>query len=133
MWDVDTGNWRGFLEDTTENGKASTLALGADGTVLVGYGHGPVTLWQVETRTRLVSFLAHAGPVTSLACAGDGTRWFSGGADGAFQVWQSPDAIRLLRTPADVPIVRDLALSPDGRTLVSLGDDGTVGFWGTGL
>ncbi|MCB1127468.1 MAG: WD40 repeat domain-containing protein, partial [Verrucomicrobiae bacterium] len=51
LWDVDTGSWRGFLGDPSQDGKATALALGTGTTVLVGYGHGTVTVWQVETMT----------------------------------------------------------------------------------
>lgn len=65
-----------------------SIALNPAGTVLaVGYAHGELRLWDLQTGQRLLNVQAHDGRITDLIFNPDGTRLASGGSDGVVRIW----------------------------------------------
>lgn len=70
-----------------------SLAALADGTLASASSRGVVQLWEPQFGTLVGAFHQHAGDVTTLAAAPDGSRLFAAGID--------PSLVMLQRLPAD--------------------------------
>jgi WD40 repeat protein len=70
--------------------------------------------------------------IYSLVYAKDGSRLFSGHADGSIRIWDVATEQQVDTILGHRGFVFGLAMSPDGRTLASGGADGTVRVWDVG-
>jgi len=94
-------------------------------------GLGYICLWDVKSKTRLMSF--EEPGVLPIAAISPKTlhRFSASGHGGDISVWNF-DGTRNQATPSLIghtSWVRSLNVSPDGNTLVSAGFDGTVRLW----
>lgn len=71
----------------------------------------------------------HTGAVHAIACAADGQRLASAGADGAVRVWDIGSKTLLHTLNGHDGEVNCVAFLDDGQRLVSGGDDGTLRHW----
>jgi WD40 repeat protein len=128
------------LEKLPATSVARSVAFFADGRRAVsGQEDGTVTVWDLETRTAVSTFPAHArGSVDFVAVTPDGKRILSAGEDGALTlsdavtgapVWSLVGAVQKRQQP-----LWDVALSPDGTCLASRDPSGrlTLGNLATG-
>ncbi|ANN18886.1 hypothetical protein SD37_26855 [Amycolatopsis orientalis] len=95
-----------------------TLALRADGNLLVtGGGDGLIQLWDGE-HAEPTSTLPNAGRVAGLAISPDG-RLLATAASGGVSLWDVADPARPERLAPLQPGARAVRFSPDGKTLVT--------------
>jgi len=60
--------------------------------LLVGTEGGTLRLWELVTGEEVAQFKGHTGPVTSLACSGDGRIIASGSEDQSVRIWTLPSS-----------------------------------------
>jgi len=101
--------------------------------VAAGYQSGDIDLWQVSTRTRIISLVDHKGPVRDLRFAPNGSLLLlSSSTDGALKLWDCQDDGNLLKslqplhtTPGRAPVC---AWSPDATLIAGTGNS-TIVTW----
>ena len=115
------------------------MAFRPDGRVLAVAGDDhTVGLWDLRTRTILITLHGHTDAVTGVAFSRDGWRLASASLDETIKVWDATgDRVTtpLLDRPEWYVQVRCLAFSRDGRWLASATVDRAVRIWdvSTGL
>lgn len=130
LWDVNSVTpvtvLRGHTADVVD------MAFSANGAMLVSASaDGSVRLWNVADGAELNALHGEIG-ATSVAFSPDGTRLFTGWADGVLiGITLAPDNTLTAAQPqaAHVGSVNDLAVSPSGGVIASVGDDGTITLW----
>jgi len=101
--------------------------------VAAGYQSGDIDLWQVSSKTRIISLVDHKGPVRDLQFAPNGSLLLlSSATDGALKIWDCQDDGNLLKTlqplhqtPGRAPVC---AWSPDARLIAGTGNS-TIVTW----
>lgn len=91
----------------------------------------PLRLWNLETRTELMTFGGHAGGVTSVALSQDGKLALSGGNDKTVRLWDLTSGQERHCFRGHTDRVLAVALSADAKRALSSGarDDPTVRVW----
>jgi len=127
LWDPVAGTDRATF--ILGPGAISALAPAAGGALLVcGSGAGSLSIVDVGDRVILACDGGHAGRVTALASAPDGSWIASGGEDGLIKLWNPPDA-GARGVLAGQDWVSVLVAAPDGSWLASAHGDGAVRVW----
>ena len=130
VWDVATdpeaearkGHWAGVRFGV----------LSPDGGRLVtapAKGHGPATLWEVETGGVVRSFGPPTSPLVLAVFSTDGTRLLTGSEDGVARVWDAATGEELAQLENHKDGVRAAAFSPDGEHAVTVAGDGLGRIW----
>lgn len=104
-----------------------------DRSLAIGTPGGAV-IWVAFTGSRTRPIMAHDGAVTSLSWSRDGTRLFSGGADGSVKVWdyapQGENKLTLAITLRhDIGGIYASGVPPEGGGVYTAGDSPRVFFW----
>jgi WD40 repeat protein len=116
------------VPNTRANDHIIGVALAPDGRFATGTRGGTVTL-RTATGEPLLTWPAHAEPVSALAFAPDSSALVSVGRDGGLRVWSLALGEPVLRAEARDPgPVTAAAVAPDGR-LLALGSVGQVRVW----
>ena len=92
---------------------------------------GAVPQAQVAARALIKLLPAGDAPVTSLAVAADGTRFFAGNAKGRIVAWKLADLQPERAWDAHTDAVSELAITPNGQSLISGGRDKAIKIWNT--
>jgi WD40 repeat protein/serine/threonine protein kinase len=130
QWDIATG--RRINTPATDVHRNSAAAFSPDGqTVLLGFGHGIISILDVPTGKRHYIHAVHNGEITALAFSADSSCYLTGGRDKTAQRWKTrtPEAEPLgprLEHPSTVEAV---AFSPDGRMLLTGCADNHARLW----
>ncbi|KAF8065837.1 wdr3 [Scenedesmus sp. PABB004] len=98
-----------------------------------GYSDGTVRLWDVPSRTCLVTLSGHTGAVTALAFSAGGGLLASGSADTTAILWDVVGEAGLVRLKGHRDAITDLALLHGGAKLVTGSKDGMVKVWDAAL
>ena len=72
------------------------------------------------------SWLAHSGPVWSLACSADSTLLVSGGDDDQVRVWQTTNGVLVTNLVSQTAMVTRSCVAPDGSLVACADADGAV-------
>ena len=84
----DTSTGQSVAEYRTALGRCDCLRQNPhNGVMLLGHGHGVVTMWSPTTSAPLVKMLCHRGPVQAVAADASGTYMATCGLDGQLSVW----------------------------------------------
>lgn len=122
IWDVGTRAVRAELP-----GDALVAAVSADGHRLVSAYDGPVTVWDLPSRTKVAELAGADGTVTGLALSPDGALAAAGDWDGTTLVWEIATGSVITTTAGYPQSSKGRAVfSPDGRTLAVSGANGAV-------
>jgi WD40 repeat protein len=114
---------------TVPKGGAIHLAFSPDAsTLLVGYGLGPILLFDVASGAQLPFQGAHAYRITAATFSTDGKSICTASEDGICNVWNLDGTMRASLVGHRAAI-NDVALSPDGKTVATAGEDGTIRLW----
>src|SRR5262249_48323629 len=112
-----------------------SLTVSPDNSRLVTTGlDRTVSVWDLRTRQRLVTFREHTDLIYRAAFSPDGRQLATASHDGAVRVW---DGTPLTARPGPVDLalaghsgpVLNVAFDPAGRFLVSAGDDRRARVW----
>jgi len=133
----EAGNNR-RLEEFETTGPVSVLSPIAGSRKIVAIGEANAA--DVHERSLLQIVDAHVGGVSDLAHSTDGTRMFSGGADGLIRGWDSETAapVRTLAATGAAesseegtvpPAVTSVSVTADGQRLVVSTNQNAVQFW----
>jgi WD40 repeat protein len=120
MWETDTGRELARLAVNTTVA-VTALAFFPDGRLLTGGERGGVSLWDVETGTKVAAFEA-AGAVRGVAVSPTGRRVAAAGAGrnqssrGDVRVWDVATGTVVFNRTAN-EVITAVAFSPDGHRL----------------
>lgn len=108
----------------------TSFALGSDlRFALSGLASGRVTLWDLELRSRIRSFVGHKKPVACVGWNPSQTQAASGSSDASIRVWDVETGKCLCLFAGHTGGVTSVAWSPDGGRLVSGAADTTARVW----
>lgn len=130
IWDPRAGTKTGDLEGPA----MPRAALSPNGRLLVGYYPAFdakrlfATLWDAQTRKKIVELTGHTQEITTVAFAPGSTRILTGSADGSVRIWDSEGL--LLRQILAHPLpVRAVSVSADGQWFATGSDDAAARIW----
>jgi hypothetical protein len=91
IWDFPGRRLKQILPVLRGDNGIGALAISPDGSrvALCGNNSASLSVWDVQKGRLLVTLGGHTRWVTSLAWSQDGTRLFTGSADGTLRVWDS--------------------------------------------
>ena len=101
--------------------------LFTDGGDDVGRDVGRV--WDIATRSLLVSMRGHGGPITSAAFGPQSDRLATTSMDGTARLWDVETGTEIARFEGHGGAALASAFSPDGRLLATRGIDGSLHLW----
>lgn len=107
------------------------LSTGAEHSLaVVADNDGAVSLWNLKTRTEVLSVNAHQG-ATMTACFLDekAARFASGGEDGVIRIWNAITGNQVSELAGHTDTIRALAVQRELNILFSSSEDGTVRAW----
>jgi WD40 repeat protein len=130
LWDAITGEVAFSLA-----GGSTSVAFSPDGKRLATgssrWGQGPrgtVLVWDLETRTSVLTLDRHQDGITRVAFSADGKQLASSSLDQTVKVWDTTTGKERF-TFHEERAVRGVSFSPDGLRLASGSDDHTVKLW----
>jgi len=124
VWNLDDS---GSL-DLNYGAEAISFSFSADGQRLaIGDAAGMIQLWDLDRRTEVERFPAHAGAVTSIRLLPD-DRIISAGTDGTVKIWL-PKRSGVLALKGYPNALRKVAFSPDSHLVAVAGLDSKVFVW----
>jgi WD40 repeat protein len=102
-----------------DGGDAPAIALTANmHRGVSGSGHGVLTLWDTEKRTKVFSVTAHTAAITDVAVTPDGRVGVSASRDAVLKVWNLTTGECLSAFTCESPLFR-CAVSHDARTYLA--------------
>jgi WD40 repeat protein len=127
LWDAQTGKqchvFRGH------EGRASSVAFAAPGTLATAGADGLVRLWELPAGRELRVLRGHRGAVNGIAVLNDGKRLVSAGEDGTVRLWDLESGDELLVLKGHHSGVNSAAISADGLRIASAGADHLIKVW----
>ncbi len=110
---------------------ATALAFSADGKHLVSVGRDSVAkVWNVATRTRLMTLQGHEHAIRAVAVSSDGAWVASAGEETRVMLWNaSTGKLAKILGGQHSNFVNAVAFSPDGRLLASGDASGNTIIW----
>ena len=108
-------------------GPVYSLAWSPDGTRLASTGYKRVILWDVQTKTELITLEDHTAYVWGVDWAPDGGMFASAGRDGKVRIWDGESYQELASLPAGDAFC--VNWSPDGALLASGTSSARVAIW----
>ena len=97
------------------------LAYSPDGKILALSHHQTIRLWDTAREGTIAGWVAHEGPIRSLAISGDGKRLASGGEDKLLRIWDVRTGKLLHSLKGQMGAIRAVAFHPDGKTVAAGG------------
>jgi len=112
------------------NDYVRSVAFSPDSSLLaVGFLHGGINLWEVDSGLNTLSLAGHHASVNSVAFSPD-NRWLaSGSRDKTIKLWDAESGRDVHTLIGHQGEVRSVAFSPDGSWLASGSHDYTVRLW----
>jgi len=98
-------------------------------TVAAGSAGGPLSIWDLQSRTQTQLLIGHFAAVTALAYSADGKRLASGSFDGNLLVWDVAQGAVLTRLDGHEAAVTGLSFAGASNVLVSGSTDKSVSVW----
>jgi WD40 repeat protein len=112
------------------NDYVRSVAFSPDGELLaVGFLHGGVKMWEVDSGLNTLSLEGHMASVNSVAFSPDNQWLASGSRDKTIKLWDAESGRNVHTLHGHEGEVRAVAFSPDGSWLVSGSHDYTVRLW----
>jgi dipeptidyl aminopeptidase/acylaminoacyl peptidase len=129
QFQADNANTRRAMADPS--GAATTaLAFSADGKRLFSVGRDSVAkVWNVASRTRLMTLQGHEHPIRSVAVSADGAWVASAGEETRVMLWNAATGKLARILGGHSSFVNAVTFSPDGRLLASGDAAGHVVIW----
>lgn len=139
IWDIKTGELDSDLSDglppgaidarTTKPAETTYMQYYNDTNLLaVGYADGVIKVWDLISKTVLLSFNGHRSAITQLLFDSTGTRLISGSRDSNIIVWDLVSEIGLYKLRSHKDSITGLWL-PDENWLISISKDGLIKIW----
>ena len=100
-------------------GKENTVAVTADGRLVVGSAGNTLRVRDLASGRELRSLVGHGDSVTALALTPDGRLAVSGSADNTLKLWDLESGRGLRTLTGHTDLVSAVALTADGRVAVS--------------
>jgi WD40 repeat protein len=109
---------------------ATAVAFSADGKHLVSVGRDSVAkVWNVASRTRLMTLQGHEHAIRAVAVSGDGAWVASAGEETRVMLWNASTGKLAKILGGHSSFVNAVAFSPDGRLLASGDASGNTIIW----
>ena len=109
---------------------ATAVAFSADGKLLVSVGRDSLAkVWNVATRTRLMTLQGHEHPIRAVAASADGAWVASAGEETRVMLWNATTGKLEKILAGHTSFVNAVAFSPNGRLLATGDADGKVIVW----
>jgi hypothetical protein len=112
------------------------VAMTPDGaTGVAAVAEGPVSVWDLRSRTKVHEWQAHPGGAIAVQLSPDNSRVVTGGPEGAAAVYDIAGKKEVCRMTGHTGPVTGAAWLADGKQVVTTGVDGTAKLWNaeTGL
>lgn len=139
IWDIKTGELDNFLTDGLPPGAVdSKSSKPAEVTYLrhhketdllaVGYADGIIKVWDLMSKSVLLSFSGHKSAITVLRFDTTGTRLISGSRDSNIIVWDLVSEVGLYKLRSHKDSITGIWCE-DENWLVSISKDGLIKIW----
>lgn len=139
IWNIKTGELDSFLTDGTPLGsidskstkpaEATYLKYHKETTLLaVGYADGVIKVWDLMSKSVLLSFNGHKSAITVLQFDVTGTRLISGSRDSDIIVWDLVSEVGLFKLRSHKDSITGLWCQ-DENWLISTSKDGLIKIW----
>ncbi len=130
---LDTADWSGRGQMTSDAKPIRMLAVSADGTMLASTSDdASIRLWDLSNRRPTATLEGHNRTVTAIAFSHLGKTLASASEDGRVKLWNAAELREQATLESHRGHVHDVAFTPDDRWVVSAEDDGRAQLWETG-
>ena len=93
---------------------------------------GPVEIWNVTSRERVISLAGHESGTTLVAYSSDGTLLATSGPDDDIKLWDLSTGKEMRTLSGHTASINAMAFSPRGDYLISASADGMTRLWDVG-
>ncbi|MGI9436105.1 MAG: protein kinase domain-containing protein [Geminicoccaceae bacterium] len=127
LWQADQGR---LIDSFEADDKAIwSIDFTADGQQLMIATASGIGLWDVESRSKKITFEITGGEVTRAALAPDGRQLAASLTTGKVLIWNIEDATMVREIVADDNAIWSVAISPDGKSMATASSDEVVVLW----
>ena len=113
-----------------DGGSVEAVAFSPDGQTLASGGYdNAVTLYDLASKKKIVSFRGHTAPVLTVAFSPNAEILASGSRDNSVKLWSVSEQQKLVTLDGHTAYVESVAFSLDGKVLASASVDSEVKLW----
>lgn len=120
-----------YLQETPfDSGGISALAWSGDGSRLaVARYDGVISVWDIQSHTKISVMRGHIGSVNGVALSPDGKLLASGGDDSLVRLWDVETGVLNGALPKHRSRIQTITFQPDGAQVISGGVDNLALLW----
>ncbi|RDB30116.1 Vegetative incompatibility protein HET-E-1 [Hypsizygus marmoreus] len=130
IWNAETGR---EISQFSLDSEVPTVAYSPDTNTVVSGSGNIITIWNIETKTRVFVLQEHSDLITSVTYSANGKLIASGSLDKTILIWNAQTGKRIFKPLiSHTAWISSVAFSPNGNKIASGSGDGTVRVWNIG-
>jgi len=126
IWNIESGTLIKTLGNEQNGGACAAIAPFEFPTAVTGADTKLITLWNLDTASKIHEFKGHQSSVNSVCFSRDGSKIASCACDGLIKIWDTKSGEELETFSGETRIIYAIAFGPTGKWVVTGSWDGKV-------